>query len=408
MIGLVIFAYITAQLLDRWRGTRLSFFTLWGGIIVIIALLVGFKLWAEVDYPLGLSYVAFQIIAYFVDAYKSGDNSEKDFLKFSFYLLLFPKIPVGPIVPYRLVKAQIAELRSDPQDMADGLRRFVKGFAKKVLIADTLGMVVTPIFNLQSPVISPGMAWLVIISYSLQLYYDFSGYTDMAIGLGNMMGVRFMENFNLPYLSKSVSEFWRRWHISLSTWFREIVFYPLERHRFKWLGQQINILVVFALTGLWHGLTRNFLLWGLLHGAMLVLESTLFGRKLRNLWVPFQHIYALVVILVGWVVFRSPTPDFAFDYLRRLIGDMKGVQVLPFELTSPLPFIEPSYVVALTLGILMCLPLGDWLQQLFPFFYRRDSLVLRFIYDSCLIFLFLFSLASAASSLYQPSIYGTF
>jgi len=408
MIGLVIFAYLTARLLDRWRGIRLSLFILWGGIILVIALLVAFKLRTDASYPLGLSYVTFQVIAYFVDAYKSKDNCEKDFLKFSFYLLLFPKIPVGPIVPYRLVKAQIAELRSDPQDMADGLRRFFKGFAKKVLIADTLGTVVTPIFNLQSPVITPGFAWLVIISYSLQLYFDFSGYTDMAIGLGRMMGVRFMENFNAPYLSKSIGGFWRRWHISLSTWFREIVFYPLERRRFKWYGQQINVLIVFVLTGLWHGLTRNFLLWGLWHGVVLVFESTSWGRKFRMLWTPFQHIYALTVILIGWIIFRSPTPDFAFDYLRRLAGDMNGIQVLPFELTRPLPFIEPTFLIALTIGLLMCLPLDDWFRKWFPVFYDGDNPALQAIYDSGLILVFLAALASAASASYQPGIYGGF
>lgn len=407
MVGLVIFAYLTARLLDYWQGLQLSLFVLSGGIILTIVLLVVFKLRTDAPYPLGLSYVTFQVITYFVDAYKSGDNCEKDFLKFSFYLLLFPKIPVGPIMPYRLVKSQIAELKSNPQDMVDGLRRFFKGFAKKVLIANVLGTVVTPVFNLQSPVISPGFAWLVIISYSLQLYFDFSGYTDMAIGLGRMMGVRFMENFNAPYLSKSIGEFWRRWHISLSTWFREIVFYPLERRRFKWYGQQINVLIVFALTGLWHGLTRNFLMWGLWHGVVLVFESTSLGRKLRLLWSPFQHIYALIVILVGWVIFRSPTPDFAFDYLRRLAGDMNGIQVLPFELTSPLPFIESTFLVALALGSLLCLPWGGWFDRLFPNV-DKNHFALRVVFDVSLMFVFLASLASAASSSYYPGIYGGF
>jgi alginate O-acetyltransferase complex protein AlgI len=407
MVGLVFFAYGAAWLLEKWRGRQQSLYVLWGGIILTVTLLVGFKLRTDAGYPLGLSYVTFQVIAYFVDVYKNPENQEKDILKFSFYLLLFPKLPVGPIVPYRQVKAQIADLKSTPQDMADGLRRFLKGFAKKVLIADTLATVVVPIFGLKSPTITPGFAWLVIISYSLQLYYDFSGYTDMAIGLGNMMGVRFMENFNLPYLSKSISEFWRRWHISLSTWFREIVFYPLERRRFKWYGQQINILIVFMLTGLWHGLTRNFLLWGVLHGSALVFESTGLGRKLRNLWTPLQHIYSLMIVLVGWVIFRSPTPDFAFDFLRRLAGDMNGIQILPFELTSPLPFIEPTFLIALAFGILLCLPWTDWFHRLFPSL-DEDRLVLRLISDASLLFIFLVALASAASASYRPGIYGGF
>jgi alginate O-acetyltransferase complex protein AlgI len=411
MAGLTIFAYLVAWGIDHWRSSRLSLFLLWVGIFSVLALLVVFKLQSDAAYPLGLSYVAFQVIAYFVEAYKKESEFEKDLLKFSFYLLLFPKIPVGPIVRYSQVRSQIADLRVNPQDMADGLRRFLKGFAKKALIADTLAKVVTPIFNLQSPIISPSIAWLVIISYSLQLYFDFSGYTDMALGVGKMMGLRFMENFNFPYLSRSISDFWRRWHISLSNWFRDMVFYPLERRRLKWFGQSINILVVFILTGLWHGLTRNFLIWGLIHGLALVFESTSLGRKLRDFWVPFQHAYALSVILVGWVFFRSPTPDFALDFLRRLVGDTSGIQVLPFELTSPLPFIEPTFVLALALGVVLCFPVGPWLQKIVPNIRDGPSLKylsLQITYDIVLLFIFFAALGSAASAAYQPGIYGTF
>jgi alginate O-acetyltransferase complex protein AlgI len=411
MIGMTFFAHLVAWGIDRWRGSKTSLVFFWCGVLLILTVLVGFKLQTDAVYPLGLSYVTFQVIAYFVEVHKRENECERDILKFSFYLLLFPKIPVGPIVRYGQVKAQIADLHVEPQDMADGLRRFLMGFAKKALIADTLATVVTPIFNLQSPVISPSIAWLVIISYSLQLYFDFSGYTDMALGVARMMGIRFMENFNFPYLARSISDFWRRWHISLSNWFRDMVFYPLERRRFRWFGQQINILIVFTLTGLWHGITGNFLIWGLVHGLALVFESTFLGRKLRTLWLPVQHLYALSVILVGWVFFRSPTPDFALDFLRRLAGDTNGMQTLPFEQTSPLPFIEPSFLLALILGILLCLPLKDWLQS---YFHTADQghdikdLGLQIIYDAVLILVFLFSLAATASASYQPGIYGTF
>lgn len=406
MVVLVLFAYLVAVWMDRWRSTRLFLFILWGGIISVLGLLVGYKLQTEVPYPLGLSYVAFQIISYFVDVSKSTGNCEKDILKFSFYLLLFPKIPVGPIVPYRQIKSQIENLKSDPQEIADGLRRFIRGLAKKVLIADTLATIVVPIFNLQSPVISPALAWLIILSYSLQLYYDFSGYTDMAIGLGRMMGLRFTENFDFPYLSRSISEFWRRWHISLSTWFREVVFYPLERHRIKYYGQQINILIVFILTGLWHGFTRNFFFWGLLHGVVLAVESTMLGRKIRTLWAPIQHLYTLSVILVGWVIFRSPTLDFAYDYLRRLAGETKGIQVLPFELTSPLPIIEPTFLMAFAIGLLLCLPWKNWLQGYFAPF--QENIAMQLFYDVGLAILLVASLTASASAIYKPNIYGTF
>ena len=265
------------------EGSKTSLFLLWAGALATIALLIGFKLWVDVKYPLGLSYVTFQVIAYFFEVYKNRLDSEKDLLNFSFYLLLFPKIPVGPITRYSQLRDQIINIQVEPSDVADGIRRFITGFAKKALIADTLAKVVTPIFNLSSPTISPSIAWLVIISYSLQLYFDFSGYTDMAIGIGRMMGFRFMENFNFPYISKNIGEFWRRWHISLSSWFRDFVFFPLERRRLKWIGQPVNILIVFILTGLWHGLTSNFVIWGLIHGLALVFEANSFGEEVSFL-----------------------------------------------------------------------------------------------------------------------------
>jgi alginate O-acetyltransferase complex protein AlgI len=411
MIGLTLFAYITARGIDHWRGRRVSQLILWVATSLVVALLVVFKMRTGLAYPLGLSYICFQIIIYFVESYKQQDDCERDMLEFSFYLLLFPKIPVGPIVRYSQVRQQISNLRQDPQQMAEGLRRFLIGFVKKALIADTLATIVTPVFNLQSPVISPGLAWLVIISYSLQLYFDFSGQIDMALGVARMMGITYMENFNFPYISRSISDFWRRWHISLSNWFRDMVFYPLERRRLRWFGQQINILIVFILTGLWHGLTHNFLIWGLIHGMALVFESTSAGRKLRTLWLPIQHLYALSVILIGWVFFRSPSPDFALDFLRRLMGDTRGTQILPFRQTSPLPLIEPSVLLALSLGLVLCIPWKTLLEKKFPKLHEIRGLTqlpMQLAYDAALLLVFLAALAATASAAYYPGIYGTF
>lgn len=411
MLGLVVLAYLAGRGIRKWRDQRLALYLLWLGILANVALLIAFKLWTGVKYPLGLSYVTFQVIAYLFEVYNNKVESETNFINFSFYLLLFPKIPVGPIVRYSQLRDQIQNIHAESLDVADGLRRFIVGFAKKALIADTLAKVVTPIFNLTSPTISPSIAWLVIISYSLQLFFDFSGYTDMAIGLGRMMGFRFVENFNYPYMSKNIGEFWRRWHISLSSWFRDLVFYPLERRRLKWIGQPINILIVFVLTGLWHGLTRNFVIWGVIHGLALVFESTFLGRKLRTLWAPLQHIYALGVILVGWVFFRSPTPHFALVFLRRLLGDTDGLKILPFELTSPLPFIEPTFVIALFAGVFFSFPVDQWLKNLI-----RDNInsgsVMEFIFqllgDIVLILILIFSIAANASTTFMPSLYGGF
>ncbi len=411
MLALTIIAYFLGREIDRRRGTKGALVLLWAGVLVNVGMVVGFKLWSGELYPLGLSYVTFQVMAYLLEVYKKRMDSDRDLLRFSFYLLLFPKIPVGPIVRYSSVKEQIDVLHTSPADAADGLRRFIRGLAKKVLIADTLGRVVDPIFRLSSPVISPGIAWLVLLAYSLQLFFDFSGYSDMAIGLGRMMGLKFMENFNFPYIAKSIGDFWRRWHISLSNWFRDFVFYPLERRRLKWIGQPLNTLVVFLLVGLWHGLGLTFIIWGLIHGLALVFESTALGKKLTSARLPFNRVYTLAVIMLGWLFFRSPTPGFALSFLRRLLGYTAGVTPLSFDQTSPLPFIEPTFVIALCAAVLLSIPLGPWLQKTFRSVLssqRIAELSAQLVYDAGLVVMLLASVAATASSLFQPNIYGKF
>jgi alginate O-acetyltransferase complex protein AlgI len=315
--------------------------------------------------PLGFSFIVFQLISYLVDVYNGICGSEKSLYNFSIYIMLFPKIMVGPIVRYRDLFAQLVERKSNSKDMADGLRRFIQGLIKKTLIADTIALTINPAFALTNPNYSTSIAWFVLIGYAVQLYFDFSGYTDMAIGLAKIMGFRFVENFNYPYISKSIAEFWRRWHISLSTWFRDYVFHPLEysRRKFKFMVQPLNILVVFLLTGLWHGITINFIIWGGIHGIALVFESSALGKKLNKLWKPLQHLYTLLVILLGWVFFRSPTFIYAIELLTRLAGSGRGITQLPFSVTKPLPFIDSSVWLALGLGILFSLPVMPWLRK---------------------------------------------
>lgn len=411
LLILLFFSYLIGMGIKRASGQKLSGLIFGVGVTLTIALLIGFKMNSIVRYPLGLSYISFQIVAYYYEVYTNKVNSVENLLDFSYYLLMFPKIPVGPITRYSQLKNQFLDIKVESDSLAKGLRRFIIGFAKKALIADTLSRIVTPIFSLSSPTITPSTAWLVIIAYSLQLYFDFSGYTDMAIGLGQMMGFRFMENFNFPYLSKSIGEFWRRWHISLSSWFRDIVFYPLERRRLKWIGQPVNILIVFVLTGLWHGLAANFVIWGMIHGLALILESTALGKRLRKMWTPLQHAYALGIIVIGWVFFRSPTPHFALVFLRRMAGDFRGLKPLPFEMTSPLPFIEPTFVFALFLGVLFSLPIGQMVSQFIDRIPDERYLLkisIQIIGDFALIFAFFLSVAATANTKFVPSIYGSF
>ena len=302
---------------------------LWAGIVFDIGLLLFFKIvagygsaWlfflpaqtverlASNPIPLGLSFITFQVISYLIDIDNEIVDSEKSLLNFSLYILLFPKIILGPITRYRDLAGQLLERKITAEGAASGARRFIVGLAKKVLIADTLARMVNPAFDLSSPNFSTGIAWLVLVGYAIQLYFDFSGYTDMAIGLGQMLGFRFVENFNYPYISRSISEFWRRWHISLSSWFRDYVFLPLEfaRRGTVRFRQQTNILVVFLLTGLWHGVTLNFVIWGLIHGLALALEMTGFGRWLKKAWPPLQHVLYAAGHPVGLGVFPLARP----------------------------------------------------------------------------------------------------
>ncbi len=363
--------------------------------------------------PLGLSYIAFQVISYLFDVYNEVCDSEASFLDFALYVLLFPKIVTGPIVRYRDVAAELRSRAVTSQGIASGLRRFIQGLAKKVLLADQIARIVNPAFGLDTPIFSTGIAWVVVVGYALQLYLDFSGYTDMAIGLGQAFGFRFAENFNFPYLSKSISEFWRRWHITLSSWFRDYVFYPLEfagRRGARW-RTPLNILVVFLLTGLWHGLTLNFAVWGLVHGAAIALETIGLGRFLKKLWAPVQHIYALAVILLGWVFFRSPTLPFALQLLARLFGSTQGVEPLEVAKTLPLPFIENSVWAALVVGVLLCLPVSAWLRggwdQIIARF-PRLAVPLRVGIDLLLFVLLLGSFTALSGNVFVESIYGNF
>ena len=363
-------------------------------------------------FPLGLSYIAFQAISYLVDVAAGTIEPEHDFVRYALYIFMFPKLLAGPIVRYGTVAEQLARPAPSRDLIAEGFRRFLQGFAKKVLIADVLARLVSAVFDQPAPAVSPAIAWLALIAYALQIYFDFAGYSDMAIGLGMTLGYRFLENFNYPYVSQSVGEFWRRWHISLSSWFRDYVFFPLERRRVGPLGQQINILIVFVLTGLWHGVTLTFLLWGLLHALFLIAESMFLGRLLQRLVRPLRHMYALGAVLLTWLVFRSPSPAFALEYVSRLMGNAEGLAPLPFTQTAPLPFIEPSILLALGVGILISMPVGAGLESMIQRRVERDGFAgawpMFALRDTLLLGLFVLAVGAMTASKFLPGIYGGF
>jgi alginate O-acetyltransferase complex protein AlgI len=362
-------------------------------------------------YPIGLSYVALQMISYLVDVSRTVTLGEKNLVNFALYVSFFPKLLTGPITPYRDMRETLSAPVPQLPDVADGLRRFALGFIKKTLIADQLAKIANPAFNLSTPNYAPHIAWLALLAFTLQIYYDFSGFTDMALGLGRIFGFSLPENFNQPFLARSLSDFWRRWHITLSGWFREYVFYPLERHRFPFLGQQLNIIFVFLLTGLWHGLTLNYAAWGLIMSFALVLESTGFGRWLKKAWRPLQHIYTLGIFSFSLIFFRSSSLAFAIQFIGRLAGNSTGITTLPFSLTKPLPFIDPTTWLALGFGLLFILPLASFMDLLwaraierFP----RLGLLPRLLADGVLLALFWAGIAVQVSGSFAPGIYDKF
>ncbi len=257
--------------------------------------------------PLGISYLTFSTIAYLVDVFNGTIIAERSFLRFANYLVMFPKLTQGPITRYSQVQDALTETkRVDFALLMQGTRRFITGLAKKVILADSLAVVADKVFSGSFAAIGADLAWFGLVAYMMQIYFDFSGYTDMAIGLGNMFGFTLPENFNYPYISRSITDFWRRWHMTLTQWFRTYVFFPLEfaRRKVRFFRLPIDILIVFLLTGFWHGANWNFLIWGGYFGLVLAFEASGWNRKLTRLPIFMQHAYSLTLILLGWVFFR--------------------------------------------------------------------------------------------------------
>jgi alginate O-acetyltransferase complex protein AlgI len=278
----------------------------------------------SVHLPIGISFFTFHSISYLVDIYRKDASAQKNPINLALYISFFPQLIAGPIIRYHDIAAQLTKRPIFPEDVAVGIRRFIIGLGKKVLIANTLAIPADQIFSLPSTELTTGVAWLGIICYTLQIYFDFSGYSDMAIGMARMFGFRFLENFNYPYVSRSIQEFWRRWHISLSNWFRDYLYIPLGGNRVKPWRIYCNLVVVFFLCGLWHGASWNFVIWGMLHGIFLVLERLGLARFLdkRTPWL--GHVYALLVVVIGWVFFRSEDLGGALIYLKTMAGFGSG------------------------------------------------------------------------------------
>lgn len=274
--------------------------------------------------PIGISFYTFQAMSYLIDVYRKEVKPQENILYFALYISMFPQLIAGPIVRYIDIEEQLKERSINPNKFGEGAMYFIRGLAKKVVLANTFGAVYEQVAAMQMGSFSTLTAWVGAIAYAFQIYFDFGGYSDMAIGLGKMFGFEFLPNFNYPYIAKSITDFWRRWHISLSTWFREYVYIPLGGNHVTISRNIVNLLIVWMLTGMWHGAAWNFIVWGIYYGVVLVLEKYVWGAIVDRWPSVLQHIYALVLVLVGWVFFFSPSLGAAFRYLFAMVGGGAG------------------------------------------------------------------------------------
>ena len=271
--------------------------------------------------PIGISFFTFQTMSYSIDVYRGDVKAEKDFLTFMTYVCMFPQLIAGPIVRYETVSSELHKRDINFKKFADGFTRFLRGLFKKVLIANNIGLLFTLITSSEVNDISIMTGVLAIVSYAFQIYFDFSGYSDMAIGMGNMCGFTFLENFNYPYISKSITEFWRRWHISLSSWFKDYVYIPLGGSRVNILKNIRNILIVWILTGFWHGASWNFIFWGLYYGILLLLEKFVLKKYIDKLPDFVKHIYTIVLVFIGWMIFAFDDSKYLFEFIKALTSN---------------------------------------------------------------------------------------
>ena len=278
----------------------------------------------QISLPIGISFYTFQTMSYVIDVYRDDAPVSKNFINFGTYVALFPQLIAGPIVRYRDVAYQLTHRRESLEQFTKGVKLFLVGMGKKVLIANQMGILADSLLaeNARSGVLG---TWVGIIAYTFQIYFDFSGYSDMACGLGNMLGFEFLKNFDYPYISKSITEFWRRWHISLSTWFKEYVYIPLGGNRKGVKRQIINLLIVWGLTGLWHGASYNFILWGLYYGLLLILEKFVLKRFLDKLPPALQHVYTMFIVIIGWGLFYFTDINQLLVFMQHLFDGSRGV-----------------------------------------------------------------------------------
>lgn len=376
----IIFNYLCGILIDRNKMRTGSPFFLYLGIAGNIGILCFFKYSAflissfnpflniigfnsihvpDIHLPLGISFFSFQAITYLVDTFRGYTRVQRNILDLALYISFFPQLIAGPIVRYLEIAKALKQRIISLSDVTEGIERFVIGFAKKLIIADTLAVPVDKIFSLSPSELTSPLAFFGAFCFSLQIFFDFSGYSDMAIGLGRIFGFRFPENFNYPYISKSIREFWHRWHMTLSRFFRDYLYIPIGGNRFGSTRTCINLFIVFLLCGLWHGANWTYVLWGFFHGMFLILERTRFA-KIINIFPDYmRHIYVLLIVFLGWIIFRSPSIHFAMLYMKSLFS-INGWNQPFVQLTG----IANNYEIFIALvGCIWSVPVLQYLEK---------------------------------------------
>ena len=399
--------YINALIIDKYRNTYKAKLALIFSVIINLSLLAFFKYsdffisivnsltnyniaLLNITLPIGISFYTFQTMSYTIDVYRDEAPIQKNIFSLSTFVTLFPQLVAGPIVRYSDISYDLNHRIHNFDKFYDGVYRFIIGLSKKVILANNLGIIWFNIKSTPSSQLSMLTAWLGIICFTLQIYFDFSGYSDMAIGLGKMFGFTFLENFNFPYISKSITEFWRRWHISLGIWFRDYVYIPLGGNRCSKTRWIINIFIVWFLTGLWHGASYNFILWGLYFGFILMLEKLFLLKILNNIPTVFNHIYALLLIIVGFVIFELTDISSIIHYLSAMFINNKLIDKSFYYYFIP-------NIALLIFSILASTPIFKHILDKYE--------IIRFI---CLIFGMIISVAFLVDSSFNPFLYFRF
>ncbi|MDR2526693.1 MAG: hypothetical protein LBC92_02355 [Rickettsiales bacterium] len=396
VIPICLINYIGGLIVERIKYKRIA---LWFFIIINLSILSFYKYFSKyygIIAPIGISFITFRLISYICDIYYNKNKAQYNLFNFIQYVMFFPQVISGPIMRYGDFNSQLQGRKIVFDDVIIGVKKFIFGFAKKVIIADKLGLVVDKIFKLQTTEYGSFIAWVGILFYSMQLYYDFSGYCDMAIGFGKILGFNTPENFNYPYISKSITEFWRRWHITLGSWFKDYLYIPLGGNRVSKIRMYFNLWIVFLATGIWHGNTLNFLIWGVIHGVFIVIEKATNLNKDKNnkILTAIQHFYCLSVILFSWIIFRSPSLQYAIDYIKNMFGILKLAEA---DVLSPI-FISKFDYIIFVIACLFVVPIFK------NFINKKNNLVMNIL----LVIIFVVSISFATTNTYQAFLYFQF